>query len=178
MKITENMLAYHMKWSRKTGKVVLTLVKLVPINECMLKMISTVPLLLCNCSFRKLIQLQLLFSITVVKILCRPKHRIMNIFGAQINPSKLTNSLDLLHISPRMPHAVWCIQLTVSEHHHSRDDMSVHRNESSVRSYNRSCSTMQNNRWVIHFPQYPLDALQLLTIVTLWHCVKLPMQGL
>jgi hypothetical protein len=34
------------------------------------------------------------------------KHRILNIFGAQINPSKLTNSVDLLQISPRISHVV------------------------------------------------------------------------
>jgi hypothetical protein len=149
------MLAYHTKWSRKTGKVILTLMKLVPIKDCMLKMICAVPLLLWNCSFRKLIQLQLLFSITAVKMLCRPKHRTMNIFGTQINPSKLTNSVDLMadiskNASCSMRYTAHCLRATAIQ---GMSDagfeirhimyMSGHRNESSVRSYYRSCSTMQ-----------------------------------
>ena len=79
----------------------------------------------------------------------------MNIFGTQINPSKLTNSVDLMadiskNASCSMRYTAHCLRATAIQ---GMSDagfeirhimyMSGHRNESSVRSYYRSCSTMQ-----------------------------------
>jgi len=55
-------------------------------------------------------------------MLCRPKHRTMNIFGTQINPSKLTNSVDLWQISPRILMQYDVYSSLSPSNRHSRDE--------------------------------------------------------